>query len=311
MRRKPIALLAFALTFLPAAAYAVPATVTVFEAQVHSAPDLASPVIHTFSENSRVSVSEDSTNGFRKVRLPDGRVGYIEEMAISLARAQPPPGAPPPGVPPPPPFTGPPGPPPPPPPPPGFVPVRVYRDPTAFRHLGLFLRLDFGFGYQSSTTSASQTLFRFDSAHGGAGEFALAIGGAVKENLFLSGEFWSTWLPWPTLTLRGTSISTGSSLSNSLLGIGPNFTWYLMPADVFLSVTPALTWVTFSDVFASYSTDVGFGTRFSIGKQWWVAPHSTVGVSGWFIFSFNKEGGGSNATWDTFAGGLGFTATIN
>ena len=84
MRRTRIALLAFALLSLPAAAFAAPATVTVFEAQVHAAPDLSSPVIHRFAENAHISVSEEAIDGFRKVRLPNGKVGYIEEQAISL-----------------------------------------------------------------------------------------------------------------------------------------------------------------------------------------------------------------------------------
>src|SRR6266702_3627537 len=64
-------LLAIALLFSPAAARAAPATIGVFEAQVHAAPDASSPVIHTLPENARVSVSEEAVNGFRRVRLPE------------------------------------------------------------------------------------------------------------------------------------------------------------------------------------------------------------------------------------------------
>jgi len=56
---------------------------------------------------------------------------------------------------------------------------------------------------------------------------------------------------------------------------------------------------------------VGFGTRFAIGKQWWVGPHWEIGVSSWFAFSVNREGGGSDATWSTFEGGLGFMVMLN
>jgi hypothetical protein len=315
MNRNLVALLAFVLVSLPATAFAASATITVFEAKVHASPDRSSPVIHTFTENTRVSVSEEATNGFRRVRLPSGRVGYIDETAISLGGAEAQPPTPPPAEPPPPPTFAPPPPPPSAPPPGGYryPPYRrvYYADPTAFRHLGLFLRLDLGLGYMDSSTSANRTFFTFDSSHGVAGEFALAVGGAVKENFIVAGELWTGWVPSPTLTSRGLSVPTGSTFSNALVGIGPNFTWYLMPTNVFLSVTPSLTWVNFSDVFASYTTDVGFGTRFALGKEWWVAPHWGIGVSGWFLFSFNREGGGADATWRTFAGGLGFSATLN
>jgi hypothetical protein len=318
MTRSRLAVLALALGALPAAARAAPATVTAFEAQVHAAPDRASAVIYAFPENSRVSVSEDVTNGFRRVRLPDGRVGYIEDGAVALAAGAgpPPPGPPPPGPPPPsppPPLAR----PPPPPPPPGpysYGPPyrrRAYQDATAYRHLGLFLRLDLGLGYMDSSTSVDRTFFSFDASHGGAGEFAFALGGAVRENFIVAGEFWSSWTPSPTLRSQGASVPTGGTFSNALLALGPTFTWYLMPENVYFSATPSLTWLDFSDAFDSFQSDVGFGTRLALGKEWWVGPHWGLGVSGWFAFSFNKEGGGSDATWRTFLGGVAFTATLN
>ena len=84
-----------------------------------------------------------------------------------------------------------------------------------------------------------------------------------------------------------------------------------MPANVFFSVTPSLTWMNFSDVFASYTTDVGLGGRMAIGKEGGVAPHWGMASRVGFLFSFNKEGGDSDATWHTFAGGVGFAATLN
>jgi hypothetical protein len=314
MTRNSAALLAFVLSLVPTRALAVPATVAVFEAQVHSAPDLSSPVIHTFPESAQVSVSETATNGFRKVRLPNGKVGYIEERAVALSGKEAPvtpPGPPPGGQPPPPPFAAPP-PPPPPPPGPYYVPYRrVIIDPTAYRHLGLYMRLEFGLGYLNSSTTASQTLFNFDRSHGFATDFGFTIGGAVRENFILAGQFWATWAPSPSLTLRGGSLS-GGTLSTTLYGFGPSFTWYLMPVNVLFSVTPSVTWINFGDYYyGNYSTDVGFGTRFAVGKEWWVATHWSVGVTGWFVFSINREGGGSNADWQTFAGGIGFSTTLN
>src|SRR5690349_14587206 len=88
--RTATSLLAFALLLSPITALAAPATIRVFEAQVHAAPDPSSPVVYTFAENTRVSVSEDSINGFRRVRLPGGKIGYIEESALALAAAPPP-----------------------------------------------------------------------------------------------------------------------------------------------------------------------------------------------------------------------------
>jgi hypothetical protein len=317
-------LLAVLLLVSPAAARAAPATIAVFEAEVHAAPDAASPIVHTFPENTRVSVSEEAVNGFRKVRLPEGRIGYIEEGALRLAAARPP--APPRAEQPPPPGYGTPPPPPPPgygtPPPPGYgappppprpayyPPRRYYADPTDFRHVGLFLRFDFGLGYQGSSTSASATGFSFDSAHGGAGELGIAVGGAVKENVLLAAHFWGTAVASPTVTTNGTAFSSGGDFSSSLFGIGPSLDYYFMPQNVYLSVTPSLTWLRFSDAFDSFDSSAGFGTRFALGKEWWVGRRWGLGLAGWFAFSFNKEIDGG-PTWKTYAGGLGFSGTFN
>jgi hypothetical protein len=320
--RNCTSLLAFALLVSPAAAAAEPATIRVFEAQVHAEPDPSSPVIHTFPENARVSVSEDSVNGFRKVRLPGGGVGYVDESALALAAARPPARSPPPGFetppPSPPPAVGPPPPPPfagPPPPPPGapfrYPARRYYDDPTAFRHVGFFFRFDLGLGYLGTSTSASATGFDFDSSHGVAGEIGVQLGGAVAENALLAGHFWAASAFSPSLSLRGANVPTGGDFSSSLFGIGPSFDYYFMPQNVYLTVTPSLTWVRFSSDFDHFDSDVGFGTRLALGKEWWVSGHWGLGLAGWFAFSFNKEGAGSNATWNTYAGGLTFSATLN
>ncbi len=304
-------LLALVLLSTPVTARAAPATIRVFEAAVHASPDPSSPVIHTFSENTRVSVSEDSVNGFRKVRLPDGKIGYVEEGALALAGARPPPPAaapappppPPPGFEPPPPpaFAPPPGPPPLRP----YYPARVYYDPGAFRHTGFFLRLDAGLGYMGSSTSIG------DSAHGGAGELGLAVGGAVAENVLLAAHFWGVG----TLASPDTSgafFPPGGDVSVSLYGIGPSFDYYFMPHNVYVTVTPSLTWVRFTDnFFNTFDTSAGFGTRFALGKEWWVSHHLGIGLAGWFAFSFNKEHGAGTPTWRTYAGGLAFSSTFN
>jgi hypothetical protein len=322
--RASIPLLALALLAAPLTARGAPATVRVFEAQVHESPDPASPVIHTFPENARVSVSEDLVNGFRRVRLPDGKIGYVEERAVSLGarrpappqRPPPPPYAPQPSYAPPPPppsYTPPPPPgyaPPPPPRPPAYVPARYY-DPTAFRHVGLFVRVDLGLGYLGSAISPSATGFSFDSAHGIAGELGLAVGGAVQENFMVGGHFWVSGAAAPTLRQRGVSVPTGGDFSVSLFGIGPSFDYYFMPHDVYVTVTPSLTWVRFSDYFyGDVDTNAGFGTRFALGKEWWVTGHWGMGLAGWYAFSLNPEGAGGG-TWRTFAGGLAFSATFN
>jgi hypothetical protein len=84
-----------------------------------------------------------------------------------------------------------------------------------------------------------------------------------------------------------------------------------MPHNVYVTVTPSLTWVTFSDTFNTFDTAAGFGTRFAVGKEWFLSPHLGLGLAGWFAFSFNKESGAGAPAWRTYTGGLGFSMTFN
>jgi hypothetical protein len=82
MRRFPILLALFAVS-----AFAEPAVVSVFEAKVHESPNESSPVIHTFAENTQVSVSEEAEQGWRRVRLPTGASGWIPEKHLKIGTA--------------------------------------------------------------------------------------------------------------------------------------------------------------------------------------------------------------------------------
>jgi hypothetical protein len=74
-----------AILVLPGIARAAPATVQVFEAPARSAPGAGAPVVHVFAEGAVVSVSEAGEAGWRRVRLPDGGIAWIEESALWLA----------------------------------------------------------------------------------------------------------------------------------------------------------------------------------------------------------------------------------
>lgn len=74
--------------FLPAVALAEPAIVKRFEVTVHAAPDPQSEVVHTLIENQEISVSETAEEGYRRVRLPDGSTGWVEEAALAFSAAE-------------------------------------------------------------------------------------------------------------------------------------------------------------------------------------------------------------------------------
>jgi hypothetical protein len=75
---------AVALLLAAPPAWAAPAVVKVFEAAAREAPRPDAPVVHVFPEEAKISVSEEATDGWRKVRLPDGNTGYLRDDQIKL-----------------------------------------------------------------------------------------------------------------------------------------------------------------------------------------------------------------------------------
>lgn len=191
----------------------------------------------------------------------------------------------------------------PPAPPPPPAPMPYYG--TAHRHLGFALRLDAGPGYTSTSASAIDATMK-----GGSFNFGLVVGGAVSEDFILGGDIWGTTVFSPTFTQAGTSFS-GTNASFSLTGFGLNLTYYFMPANVYVSVSPSLTTVSLTEGGMSGSTDTGFGMKLAVGKEWWVGDHWGIGVAGQFFFASNKDKGTNPPTWSTTAGGVAFSATYN
>ncbi len=74
---------------VPATTLAAPARVKVFEAAARAKPDAAALVVKTFPEDTELSVSEEVTDGWRRVRLPDESVGYVRDDEVELDDAQP------------------------------------------------------------------------------------------------------------------------------------------------------------------------------------------------------------------------------
>jgi hypothetical protein len=72
---------------IAAGAQAAPAVVKVFEGTARARPDAAAPVLHVFPEGYAVSVSEDVVDGWRRVRMPDGGVGFIRDDEVALKAA--------------------------------------------------------------------------------------------------------------------------------------------------------------------------------------------------------------------------------
>ncbi len=227
---------------------------------------------------------------------------FIGTAARAQAPAPPPPESPPPqALPPPPPA------PPPPqvfmPPPPAPAPQPYYS--TVHRHLGFALRLDGGLGY----TNSSESVYGMEMK-GGSGTFGLVVGGALAENLILGADIWGTSAPSPTITVGSSSFST-TDVSFGLTGIGVNVTYYFMPANVYVSLSPSIASLSLTSGGVSASTKNGFGMKMAVGKEWWAGDHWGLGAAAQFFFASNEDQGTNPSTFSTNAFAIAFSATYN
>lgn len=138
-------------------------------------------------------------------------------------------------------------------------------------HDGFFLRFQVGPGALDASRSSV-------SVGGVSGTAGFAVGGTIARNLILYGEFTHQTAADPTLEVGGVSQRVDGS-SISLSGFGPGLAYYIMPANLYLSATALLSTVEIREGRASLSTDMGFGGRFSIGKEWWVSRDWGLGVA--------------------------------
>lgn len=180
-------------------------------------------------------------------------------------------------------------------------------DPTIHRHLGFFLRLDGGVGYLSSSSTPGGI---GASMSGVAIPFGIVIGGAVAENVIIAGDLWGISAVSPSFTIAGQTASSGDT-SFSLGGVGLNLTYYFMPANVYVSVTPSLVGLTLRGNGATSSSQAGFGTKVGVGKEWWVGDHWGLGLAGQFFLGVNQDTGANPPTWTTLGGAVAFSATYN
>ncbi len=171
-------------------------------------------------------------------------------------------------------------------------------------HDGFFLQMDVGVGGMASQVDLGPTELEFS---GGAGEFSVAVGGAVSENLILAGHVWATSIEDPTVKINGREIGEADS-TLTLSGLGLNITYYLMPANVYLSITPSITTLTAETDGHEADSESGFGLRLALGKEWWVSDNWALGLNGQVAVSRNEDAG---ENFDTAWVGIAFSATFN
>ncbi len=189
-------------------------------------------------------------------------------------------------------------------------PVAPPGDATVHRHFGFFLRPDLGVGYMT-TSEPTGTPSGDVTISGAAGVFGFAIGGAVAENVILAAHLYDGVVVNPKVSLSSGQVGTTSNASLTMWGIGPEFTYYFMPGNIYFSGTVALTQMLLTANGRDTKSNVGIGTRLALGKEWWVGDHWGLGLVGHASSSWNQDGGGSSPTLTTWVFALAFSATYN
>ena len=143
-------------------------------------------------------------------------------------------------------------------------------------HDGFFLRLSAGAGAaQTSEDSEDASL----EISGPSGDVNLAIGGIVAPNFAIHGTIfgWSIADPEVEITGYGSGELDGD-LSMSAVGVG--FTYYFMPANLYISPSVGVGSMTLDiDGLGDMESDSGLALELTMGKEWWVGTSWGLGVA--------------------------------
>ncbi len=187
--------------------------------------------------------------------------------------------------------------------------------PRSTDHTGLMLRVAVGIG---AGAIAQATGERDTSYRGGAGLTSIAIGGSVSPNFALGADFFGFGLNDPEVYIDDTRIGyAGSNTTYRMNAVGLNGTYYMMPANVYLSGTLGFgvnSVTRYSGYSRSYTTDrttseAGLAGAFMVGKEWKVSREWGVGVAGQLMVARAKDSENANTAYGNAAFGVLFSAT--
>ena len=147
-------------------------------------------------------------------------------------------------------------------------------------HDGLFIRMLLGAGYAElieKNVMGSDLKFSGTTV-----PFRFQLGGQFLKNLIAFGEFGFASQTNPEMEWTGHSGST-SNVSVSVGDIGIGITYYLMPANIYFSLS-----LLYSSVQMEYDNtkseskidfDNGNGINVMVGKEWWIGAQWALGVT--------------------------------
>ena len=175
---------------------------------------------------------------------------------------------------------------------------------------GFFLRLSAGGGSASSELSFAGVSAEMS---GTSGDINIAIGGIVSPNLAIHGTLFGWSIQDPDVKASAGGMYGEGALDGSLtLGaFGGGVTYYIMPANVYLSASVGVGRLRIeAEEGVDGDTDLGPVVDLTVGKEWWVGSSWGLGVAGSVGYhSVPEKGISENWSGPSFA--IRFTATKN
>ncbi len=152
-------------------------------------------------------------------------------------------------------------------------------------HDGFFLSISPGLAFGRTEADLTGAPGSWDNItfRGPGGILDFKIGGALRENLILSADFIGRNVRGPELETVGgtTDLDEDVILSDGTLGVG--LTYYVMPANVFVSGTLGLGSFRLQNISDDdddpVDTNPGLSLHAKIGKEWWVSDNWGLGVA--------------------------------
>jgi hypothetical protein len=170
---------------------------------------------------------------------------------------------------------------------------------------GFFLRLSAGGGVASTSVEDSGDEIKLS---GPAGDLNIAIGAMVGSNLAVHGTLFGWAVSDPDAEINDIEGELNGDLGMSAIGVG--LTYYMMPANVYLSGSVGLGALSFDAGDADIESDNGMAVDLTVGKEWWVGNNWGLGVAGSLGFHSIPDGD-IDENWSGTNFAVRFTATMN
>lgn len=174
-------------------------------------------------------------------------------------------------------------------------------------HDGFYLRAQLGGGYTRASVVGEDLAIK-----GGGAGLNLEIGGAPVRNLILYGKLFGVSSTNPDVEVGDLTIEgQDADVSQNYAGVGVGLTYYLMPANVYLSGALTATQLSVNDDGETIAeTDLGTGLHLGVGKEWWVSKNWGLGL-GFELALGRVPEKDESAKWNVVNGTLFLSATFN